>query len=727
MAWEPENVVDIGAFGKWHVSVNGVDAESIKSRHARQLLVAFSLDGGAVSREQLIDELWSTAPDHGKARRRLTKELSRIQSYLGISVWSADRETVRVDPSVNLISDVGRFIHAVEATTPLEGRVPEAARLEEHLRAVERGLLLPGHFDPWTCDLRTRVEYLETRVRRSLVELLGASDGMVALRHARRWAELDPFADDAHAAVIHLTKIHLGSVAADQYRAQTEKLYREELNVDPAFSVDGLAATVMAPPSGPTLPCKADRLKQRLRDEDLRCHDRITLLLELDDVLRLTGHNHQRAKLLSDLEELGVGLDIRGWREAEVATAIGDIDRVRMLAEGIRSTTRTRDDAPTSMIDLIEARGLHVLGRNAQAIERVEAMLAGAVPVNVEIEARQLLATAYDAAGKVEAAREQALQALEEVWRANASEYEAAALAEFGYSLARGIYAAEAEVHVERAHQLAQASGSDQDMGAVYHASAYIHYISRRFTVSYSYASAAARCYHRCGDLYKFARSAYCAGLTARIYGDLSAICYQLDALWASSELNRLPLVRAQREVLESFLHSGERRFEQSANCLVSALDRLRDVELNLLMSFVTSMLIRSRLFMGQADAALELARANITRVQDLGFPPRQVEWMQGDLGCALVATGQVRQGLDVLNGFLGHGNPSQILFALPYAYRFEAARSLGEHETAEATRRTAWYMLETLRTDLTPDQWIAAKQHSDFVRPLLSVVDNMS
>ncbi len=167
------DIVEIRAFGKWLISVNGVEAPSVQSRFARQILVALSLTSGWIAREKLIDDLWSSSSDIGMSRRRLSKELSRIQGCIGIRLWSGDRESVRVDPGVHLVSDVSVLIDDLGAAPPSADPVREAARLQEHVRVVERGMLLPGHFDPWTCDLRSRVEQLEIGIRRSLVELLG--------------------------------------------------------------------------------------------------------------------------------------------------------------------------------------------------------------------------------------------------------------------------------------------------------------------------------------------------------------------------------------------------------------------------------------------------------------------------------------------------------------------------------------------------------------------------
>ncbi len=335
------------------------------------------------------------------------------------------------------------------------------------------------------------------------------------------------------------------------------------------------------------------------------------------------------------------------------------------------------------------------------------------------------MASIYDALGKVDVAREHAVTALEGVLRGELHEYESSALASLSFALARGIHAAEAELHAERALELARESGSDRDLGAVNHALAYVHYISRRFTTSYSYATAAADIYRRSGNVHLLARSAHCAGLSARVYGDLDGMGYHVDALRSLGEASALPIIQVRTEILEACISFGRRSFEQSAIHLEKALELLCGTELELWRIYTTSMLIRSKLQMNQQHEALQLAEANVVRAHKVGLPPRQVELFEGDLGCALVATGDVRRGFDVLNGILGHGNPSQILFAHPHVFRFEAARSLGDTETATATQRTAWLMLDTLRKDLTPGQWDLARRNSEFVRPLLAIVDD--
>ena len=102
------------------------------------------------AREELIELLWPGV-DPAVARNRLRQTLSTLRSLIeapgAASVLLADRFGIRVVAGA-LGSDVAEFERALR-----DARFDDAARLY-------RGELLPGHYDEWINDERTRLAAL---------------------------------------------------------------------------------------------------------------------------------------------------------------------------------------------------------------------------------------------------------------------------------------------------------------------------------------------------------------------------------------------------------------------------------------------------------------------------------------------------------------------------------------------------------------------------------------
>ncbi|WP_395701055.1 AfsR/SARP family transcriptional regulator [Aquabacterium sp.] len=141
----------------------------LPSRAAAALLARLGLaPQRAHAREELIELLWpGVALDVG--RNRLRQVLSTLKSLLehpgqaGAPVLQADRQALRLTPDA-LHCDVPAFEAALR-----QGRWAEA-------RALYRGELMPGFFDEWIVDERTRLAALADR----LDERLAAGPGLVA-------------------------------------------------------------------------------------------------------------------------------------------------------------------------------------------------------------------------------------------------------------------------------------------------------------------------------------------------------------------------------------------------------------------------------------------------------------------------------------------------------------------------------------------------------------------
>ena len=591
------------------------------------------------------------------------------------------------------------------------------------VETVNRGQLLPGHPDRWACELRSEVEHLEIRIRRSVVAALANTDGAAALEHARRWVKLDPFSDEAHRTVHHLAQRHLGQAAATEYRTQTAQMYRVELQADLPADFDCPPARLHAANEQPSLPAKAQQLRDQIERSDPRSTERAKLVLELDNVLRLAGNYHEREALLSDFRSC-IDPEVEGWRDVEIAVSTGDDERADTLLHTLSTTSDRGSPTAESMLAIAAAFRCHTVGENQQALEKLEAVLAGNTDAAVRLEAHLLMTSVFDTLGDLASARDSALESLELIQRHGLSEHEAMALAALGHALARSIYPAEAEMTLQRAHELATRSGSGSALASVFNVQAYINFINGRCATAYSYTAAASTIYQRNGAVHLFAKQAHAACSTARVYGDLPAIRYQFDALASLVERTTNRMIIARARLVESILCTALQQLDKAVSCLVEALTIIEKLDVDYWRFYAVSALVRLHLRLGRLDQALHLAEQNLDRAETLGLPPRQVEWIRGDLGCALIAGREYETGMNVLHNQVNHGNPNQILFALQYACYFEAARSTGNRRAAESTQLAARRMLDVLRQDLTPIQWSSAKRHSEFVRPLLGIVE---
>ncbi len=129
----------------------------LPSRAAAALLARMAMaPQRAHAREELVELLWPGV-ELDVGRNRLRQVLSTLKSLLerpglaGAPVLQADRQTLRLTPDA-LHCDVPAFETALR-----QGRFDEA-------RALYRGELMPGFFDEWIVDERTRLTALADRL-----------------------------------------------------------------------------------------------------------------------------------------------------------------------------------------------------------------------------------------------------------------------------------------------------------------------------------------------------------------------------------------------------------------------------------------------------------------------------------------------------------------------------------------------------------------------------------
>jgi predicted ATPase/DNA-binding SARP family transcriptional activator len=233
--------VKLFLFGAPRVERNGVAAD-VDTPKAIALLAYLTLTGQPQRRDTLAALLW---PEHDQtnARGALRRTLSTLNKALGGGGLAADRETVWLDSSVPLWSDIAQFQQLLAAArasrTPEQcGSIiePLAAAVALYHDDFMAGFSLrdSAAFDDWQGFHAESLRHdLATALER-LVEchtLLGAF--APAIGYARRWLTLDPLHEPAHRELMRLF-VWSGqrSAAIHQYR-ECVRVLDQELGVPP--------------------------------------------------------------------------------------------------------------------------------------------------------------------------------------------------------------------------------------------------------------------------------------------------------------------------------------------------------------------------------------------------------------------------------------------------------------------------------------------------------------
>lgn len=237
--------VRVHAFGRWSVTVDGEEAPGIRSRLSRELLLRMSLQDEPSLRETLIDELQPHENDMTRGRRRLTRELSRIQSLIDVPIWDASLDIVGIAPEVGLGSDLRDFLAGSDLMNARQEPHSERQRVAEVLALAHQGKLLATHLTPWALRQQNLVERLEVRLIRRSIKLGDGSNRLADLELTRRWTELEPYCDAAHALLLRLMVAQFGPMAAADHYHEVARRYQTELGTPPPRSVaDALEAEV---------------------------------------------------------------------------------------------------------------------------------------------------------------------------------------------------------------------------------------------------------------------------------------------------------------------------------------------------------------------------------------------------------------------------------------------------------------------------------------------------
>lgn len=245
---------------------------------ARALLVYLALESDRPHpRESLMTLFWDQSDD-SSARTSLRQALAVLRDALGDAERAepfllVTRDAVQLNPAADVAVDVQAFRrHILNSTKPTGRpgvRVPAVAAAREQALALYRGEFLAGAvpadslaFAEWAVIWRERLHQQALEAAVGLAqhrELCG--DGPGAVRMWRRALALEPWREDAHAAVMRLLAASGDRAAALAQYATAQKVLSEELAAEPGQALRALRqaveredASLLTPPTRPHAP-----------------------------------------------------------------------------------------------------------------------------------------------------------------------------------------------------------------------------------------------------------------------------------------------------------------------------------------------------------------------------------------------------------------------------------------------------------------------------------------
>jgi DNA-binding SARP family transcriptional activator/pimeloyl-ACP methyl ester carboxylesterase len=213
-------------------------------RKAMALLAYLVVKKEEHSRDELATLLWPES-DQSSARASLRRTLYLINRTLGEGILTTGADTIRLDPRVEIWTDVGLFQQHLRECSP-QGESQEnitvrcLSVLKEAVALYKADLLagftLPDclSFDEW---LFFEAEGLRKSLARVLRQLAAAyrtqGDFERAIQHARRWLALDPLHEPAHQLLMSLYAESGQQAAALRQYTECARLLDRELGLPP--------------------------------------------------------------------------------------------------------------------------------------------------------------------------------------------------------------------------------------------------------------------------------------------------------------------------------------------------------------------------------------------------------------------------------------------------------------------------------------------------------------
>ncbi|MEM9565352.1 MAG: hypothetical protein AAGA93_22205, partial [Actinomycetota bacterium] len=691
--------MEVNGFGPWRATLDGRPIGRLPSRTARELMLWMSLNPGVTARrDRLASDLWPNESDLAAARKRLSQELSRIQSAAGARIWNTTRDWVRVDDGAVITSDVGAFLDAARPDRIGANVDIERKRVATALALVDDGEVLPGHESEWADSLRTTVARAEVRLLQHLVSLDGDVASEESLAAATRWAELEPYSDAANAAVAaSLTAIGADGPAA-RYVEDVGRRYADELGVelppDLARAADdpsgGAVHPVWARIGALETACAADR--HRTDDE------RIADLLELDGLLRQTGHHPRRRRVIDDLVDAGAPSAETTWRRAEVAFVALEDQTARSLIDDHR-----RQWGDDDRLTLIES---HLGDPDEHIVQQLARLMSTSNSPEIRMDAALRLARVSDLRLELGAAEARLLDLSAMAETAGSVYYRAAAACDLGWNRIRVADNAIGETYLREGLALADQVGADSLRASAHGGLGFLYHEHQRPASSARHIALAADLSQLIGDIRAEIRWRSNLAIASLSLGDLASVEAQATRLQAMMEMRSN--LRAEWTVTadQVAIYAHEIRGDREAALKLS--ERLiEDASASGVRSLVRSGKTHAAahlLSLGRAEEALAVCSALLIDPEpQSGAFVRVIRSIQG---CCLVASGQPQAGYQILSELAEANTASLNNLELVLCWLIRASSMLGDHERERAAAIRGRRYLQTIRADLTDEQW---------------------
>jgi len=223
--------LEISLIGPPRVARDGQPV-TFDTRKAMALLAHLALAERPRSRDALCELLWP-GRDSEHARGALRRTLSTLRKAVGEKAIDTTGDSIALVRGADLALDVERFRELAADGASLEALV-DAARLCSAGFLEGFSLRDSPAFDDWQVgEARGLERELATVLRRLAMRLAARGDYEQAIRHVRRWLELDPLHEPAHRELIRLYAWSGDrGGAVEQYRECVRTL-SQELGVAP--------------------------------------------------------------------------------------------------------------------------------------------------------------------------------------------------------------------------------------------------------------------------------------------------------------------------------------------------------------------------------------------------------------------------------------------------------------------------------------------------------------
>jgi two-component system, LytTR family, response regulator len=235
-------VIEVLLFNGLKIYRRTQDREPIKLRSPKtEELFAFLISKGTVSREEIIDTLWSGLEPE-KALKNLNSTLYYIRKAFGTSFIKANRTEISIEER-SIYCDLYEFERLLKQNRQdLKGHSEWFNQVE----TLYAGTFLKGKAYDWASGKTRRLEQdfiglLELAARSHMEQ----NERQQSLHYFERILKLDPLREDIHQEIIHLY-IELGRMN-EAYRryGQLEETLQQELGTSPDPKLKALIMKMM--------------------------------------------------------------------------------------------------------------------------------------------------------------------------------------------------------------------------------------------------------------------------------------------------------------------------------------------------------------------------------------------------------------------------------------------------------------------------------------------------